>query len=64
MILNHISDTTSRFSIFLSFPCTATATASASPLIGDRDGCVDAAAETDIVERVDHLNTGGIIVVT
>ena len=62
MILNHISDTTSRFSIFLSFSCTATA--SVSPLIGDRDGCVDAAAETDIVERVDDLNTGGIIVVT
>ena len=31
-----------------------------SPLIGDRDGCVDAAAEADIVERVDDLNTGGI----
>ena len=26
-----------------------------SPLIGDRDGCVDAAAEADVVERVDDL---------
>ena len=29
-----------------------------SPLIRDRDGCVNTAAEADIVERVDDLNRG------
>ena len=47
MILNNtITGTTSQYS-FLS-----------SPLIRDRDGCVDTAAEADIVERVDDLSTG------
>ena len=47
MILsNTISGTTSQYSLL------------SSPLIRDRDGCVDTAAQADIVERVDDLSRG------
>ena len=47
MILNNtITGTTSQYSLL------------SSPLIRDRDCCVDTAAQADIVERVDDLSTG------